>query len=441
MQLRTRWDRGVAIAKTGGQIRRVNLGTCLVKSQTTPGMTYTLTRTDHGWDCTCLDDVPFCKHVWALEYKSGDKGRAERGLALYRAGQVQKMGDGDYRIKSRRSDILHEVKRFSFGWACSCPDHLETLADCKHICAVQFECGERHIIERPDQTLCKLCDSPNIIRKGTQSGRPRFLCRSCGKFFTDNLGFEGMRNSPEHIVTAVDLVFSGLSTRKAANSVGRMGCKASHVSVYRWAESYGRLMETYLDMVRPHVGEMWRTDEVYMKIRGDRKYLFAMLDAKTRYWIARQVATHKGTDDVRPLFIRARVVAGKVPSLLISDGAPNFGEAHHDEYAPKNYLCKDSRHEPHIRLDGDPNNNQMESFNGNTIRMREKVTRGLKKEDSAILSGLQTYHNHVRPHLGLPDGQTPGEAAGIHVEGEDGWLTIILAAAKSKAKAESAAGA
>ena len=57
---------------------------------------------------------------------------------------------------------------------------------------------------------------------------------------------------------------------------------------------------------------------------------------------------------------------------------------------------------------------------------------GLNDTDSRIF---------VRPHLGLPDGQTPGEAAGIHVEGEDGWLTIILAAAKSKAKTESAAGA
>ena len=50
-------------------------------------------------------------------------------------------------------------------------------------------------------------------------------------------------------------------------------------------------------------------------------------------------------------------------------------------------------------MDGDLNNNLMESFNGNTIRMREKVVRGLKKEDSAMLAGLQTHHNHIRRHL------------------------------------------
>ena len=102
------------------------------------------------------------------------------------------------------------------------------------------------------------------------------------------------------------------------------------------------------------------------------------------------------------------------------------------EYAPRNYLWKDSKHESHVRMDGDINNNQMESFNGNTLRFREKVTRGLKSEDSAILAGLQVYHNHVRPHLALGGG-TPGEAAGIHVKGNP-WLSIIESAARFEAR-------
>lgn len=75
------------------------------------------------------------------------------------------------------------------------------------------------------------------------------------------------------------------------------------------------------------------------------------------------------------------------------------------------------------------NNNQMESFNGATVRHREKVVRGLKREDSAILSGLRLYHNHVKPHLGLPGNRTPEEAAGVTIEGTNKWQTIIRAAA------------
>ena len=40
------------------------------------------------------------------------------------------------------------------------------------------------------------------------------------------------------------------------------------------------------------------------------------------------------------------------------------------------------------------------------------------------MKGLQIYHNFVRKHEGLK-GQTPAEVAGIRVEGENKWLTLI----------------
>ena len=42
----------------------------------------------------------------------------------------------------------------------------------------------------------------------------------------------------------------------------------------------------------------------------------------------------------------------------------------------------------------------------------------------------RVYHNHVKPHLGL-DGKRPSEAAGIRIEGDSKWKTLIQAAAKS----------
>lgn len=70
----------------------------------------------------------------------------------------------------------------------------------------------------------------------------------------------------------------------------------------------------------------------------------------------------------------------------------------------------------------------MESFNGNPIRLRTDVVRGLKKDDSAILAGLRVYHNFVRLHLGLDGYIAPGEAAGTQIEGNDKILTMIQAA-------------
>lgn len=439
-----RREGGRVILEIGEQVRRLDDSTYEVKSQTTPNTKYTLSRTTGGWDCSCPDTTPFCKHAYALERRLGPKARADRGLMMHEAcGQVERIAPDHYLVKSQSTDQAYEVRDFGHGWMCSCPDHLHTISVCKHIQAVQFKSGERTVVRASGEVRCASCDSADIVRAGTAGRKKgkvqRFLCNACGVHFVSNPGFRGKHSKPEHITLAVGMLYGGLSSRKTAERMTGSGLTVTHQTVMNWARQFGDLMEQFAESLIPLVGELWRTDELYMGIRGERKYLFAMLDAETRYWIARQVATHKGTDDVRPMFRKAREVAGKRPAKLRSDGALNFAEAHHAEYAPRNFLWKDSVHESHIRMDGDTNNNQMESFNGNTLRMREKVTRGLKREDSAIISGLHIYHNFLRPHLGLPEGMTPAEAAGIHVEGADKILTLVRAASALGAAIRAAA--
>ena len=73
----------------------------------------------------------------------------------------------------------------------------------------------------------------------------------------------------------------------------------------------------------------------------------------------------------------------------------------------------------------------MERLNGE-IRDRERVTRNLKKDDTLILTGMQIFHNFVRPHMGL-SGKTPADLTGIQVESENRWLTLIQNASRQKA--------
>ncbi len=187
-------------------------------------------------------------------------------------------------------------------------------------------------------------------------------------------------------------------------------------------------MEKFFDEITPQVGDTWRTDELYLKVKGNQKYLFAMMDDETRFRISQMVAEHKGTSDVRPMFHNAQEVAGKKPKELISDGAHNFHEAFKKEY--RTNRADSPIHTAHIRLQGDMNNNKMERQNGET-RDREKVMRSLKREDSPIISGLQIFHNYFRPHMGL-NGKTPAEAAGIKIEGENPWITLIQNASKAE---------
>lgn len=218
----------------------------------------------------------------------------------------------------------------------------------------------------------------------------------------------------------MQLYFSGESLRNTMRALKLLGVQVSHVTVYNWIGKYVELMNTYLDRITPLVGDTWRTDEIFLKVKGNLTYLFSMMDDETRFWISQMVADHKGVSDVRPMYQDAKQRTGKIPSVFISDGANNFHRAYKKEFYSNKQTTKHIRH---IHLQGDKNNNKMERMNGE-IRDREKVMRGLKTKDSPILKGYQLYHNYVRPHKGL-EGKTPSEACGIKVNGNDKWMTLI----------------
>ena len=76
------------------------------------------------------------------------------------------------------------------------------------------------------------------------------------------------------------------------------------------------------------------------------------------------------------------------------------------------------------------NDNKMERWNG-SFRDREKVTRGLKKTDSPLVSDYQICYNYVRPHSALY-GKTPSEMCGMGTKGENKWLTLIQNSVKER---------
>jgi transposase-like protein len=238
-----------------------------------------------------------------------------------------------------------------------------------------------------------------------------------------------MKSTPQVITSALQLYFSGASLRKCTEFLKLQGVKVSYVSVYKWINKYVALMDKYIEKLTPQVSGTWRADELWLKIKGDKKYLFAIMDDETRYWIAQEVAGSKYKHDARKLFQLAKKVTGRNPETLITDGLP----AYHDAYKKEFWTQKKETRAEHInaiKLRGNMNNNKMERFNGE-VRDREKVMRSLKKDDTPILSGYQIYHNFVRPHMAL-EGKTPSELCGLKVEGENKWKTLIQNASKTQ---------
>jgi putative transposase len=366
--------------------------------------------------------------------------REERGrMIAEKPNQIQRLDDKFYKVNSQSRKIMYDVCRsdkFAMRWVCSCLDWQFRQVKCKHIWACEISSKLREVV-RPvtiaplDIHACLYCHAERIVRDGCRHNKYGDIqiwnCKVCGRYFTINVGFEHMKHNPQGVTTAMQLYFSGESLRNVAKSLQLIGVQVSHKTVYLWIKKYTALMEKYLDKIAPQVSDTWRADELYLKVRGNMKYLYALMDDETRFWIAKEVSDTKYHADVHELFKQGRKITGKAPTTIITDGAPNFHAGIEAEFwREKKALALE--HVQDIRMDGTIHNNKMERMNGE-IRDREKVVRGVKKDDSPLIEGYQLFHNYIRPHMAL-DGKTPADVAGIEVKGDNKWLTIIQHAAR-----------
>ncbi|MGA3109304.1 MAG: DDE-type integrase/transposase/recombinase [Candidatus Bathyarchaeia archaeon] len=375
--------------------------------------------------------------------------REEKGrLIAEQPNQIQRMDERTYKVASQNGHGMYDVIRRENGsWICNCLDfhfrasELHQIIRCKHIIACQIreqlreKVRENIVIEEVDISACLACGSSHLKRFGVRHNKcgdiQRFCCLDCGKTFSLNIVFQRMKHSPQAITTAMQMYFSGESFRNTAKTLRLIGAQVSHQTVYNWIEKYTTLMEKYLDKITPNVSDTWRADELFLKVKGNMKYLYALMDDQTRFWIAQEVADTKFTADLRPLFQKGKRIAEKNPKTLITDGAPNFHEAFKDEFWTQRVETR-PEHIRDIRMNGAVHNNKMERMNGE-LRDRERVMRTLEKADTPILSGMQIFHNYIRPHMAL-DGKTPAEVAGIEIQGDNKWFTLIQNASAKKAK-------
>ncbi|MEW6042847.1 MAG: DDE-type integrase/transposase/recombinase [Thermoproteota archaeon] len=366
--------------------------------------------------------------------------REEKGMEIAKAqNQITRITDEYYKVRSQTSNKEYEVKLVGSNWKCTCPDSVFRHIKCKHAFSIEYSISIRQeaearkpiIIQPITTSRCIRCQSEKLVKFGLRHNKygniQKFQCKDCKKHFTINIGFEKMKHDPRGITTAMQLYFSGESLRNVSKSLKLLGMDVTHQTVYNWIKKYTKIMQEYSEKLKPQVSSTWRADELFLKIRGDLKYMYALMDDETRFWIAQEVASTKYTHDVSKLFKEASRITERKPKVLITDGAYNFKTAFYKEYWTKEKKTR-PLHIQHIHFNGDMNNNKMERLNGE-VRDREKVMRGLKINETPILKGYQIFHNYIRPHMGL-DGKTPAEACGIKIEGQNKWVTLIQNASK-----------
>ncbi|KAF6246382.1 transposase [Nitrosopumilus sp. b3] len=354
------------------------------------------------------------------------------------SGYASQFESNRFKVRSQTNpNTFYIVSKTDNGLVCECKDHSVRKADCKHIKIVlelimKNKCYRNNvfrIMERSQLNLCKYCDSGRITKKGTRKNKnctvQIFKCLDCKKKFSANHGFEKTRFDVNTITGALQMYYSGMSTRDISNHYEMMGIEVSDVAIYKWICKYSTMVSKYLNEIIPRTGNWVRADEVWIKVAGKQKYLFASMDDDTRYWLASDMADTKFQHNADNLLKLTKEAIGKNPTQFITDGLPAYRKS------SKRIFGKKTQHTRHIHIQGDMNNNKMERLNGE-IRDREKVFRGLKKKDTPIIDGMKAYYNFTKKH-GALKGKTPSEEALIKVDGKNRWKTIIQNASLHKA--------
>ena len=143
------------------------------------------------------------------------------------------------------------------------------------------------------------------------------------------------------------------------------------------------------------------------------------MDEKTRFHMVGVITKTREIQDARKPFKKSKEVGNKKPLLMVTDGLQSYKKAFNSEFYDHHQSC---HHIADVALQ-ESLNNVLERMHG-SIREREKVTRGLKVDDTPIIPMSRLYYNFIRLHMGI-DGLTPAEMAGMGVEGENKWLGLI----------------
>jgi transposase-like protein len=158
-----------------------------------------------------------------------------------------------------------------------------------------------------------------------------------------------------------------------------------------------------------------------VNVGGNWKYLWNVIDEGTRFQLASVISEERKIEDARKVFQLAKAVGGKKPRYVVTDGLGSYEKAIKKEFHTRQ---GSTTHIKGVGLRSRINNNVVERLHG-TIRERNKVQRGLKKDSSSTIDGERIYYNFVRPHQRF-DGMTPAEVAGVDLElGKNKWLGLL----------------
>ena len=179
-------------------------------------------------------------------------------------------------------------------------------------------------------------------------------------------------------------VFS-LSLRDVELILAERGIAISYETIRRWCREFGGGFANCLRRRRPHPGDKWHLDEVFIRIRGVQHYLWRAVD---QHGVALDILVQERRDAKAAKRFFKRLLRGLQyePRVIITDKLRSYGVAQrqmlpHVEHRQSRYL-----------------NNRAENSHRPT-RRRERQMQRFKSPEQAqyFLSAHAFIHDHFHP--------------------------------------------
>ncbi|MCX4404812.1 IS6 family transposase [Streptomyces sp. NBC_01764] len=198
--------------------------------------------------------------------------------------------------------------------------------------------------------------------------------------------YKGHRYPVEIISHCVWLYFRfPLSFREAEELMLERGVVVSYETVRRWCRKFGQSYADALRRRRPRPGDKWHLDEVFVKINGERKYLWRAVDQDGNV-LDILVQSRRDKDAARRFFRKLMKKTRSVPRVIVTDKLRSYGAAHRE-------VMPSVEHRSHKGLDNRAENSHQPT------RQRERAMKGFRSVGAAqrFLSAFSGISPHFRP--------------------------------------------
>ena len=194
--------------------------------------------------------------------------------------------------------------------------------------------------------------------------------------------FKGKQFNKDIIIVAVGYYLRyNLSYREVSEIMNDRGINVCHTTIYRWVQEYSQIIYYLWKKRNKSVGDSWRMDETYIKVKGTWHYLYRAIDSSgltLDIWLRK----NRDSQSAYSFFKRLIKHFGE-PRVIVTDKAPSLNCAFNRLKSENLFTKTEYRTSKYL-------NNIIEQDH-RPIKKRHKLYQSIRTASTTI-KGIETIH-------------------------------------------------